>query len=595
MSDFAVGGPHFGMQNCDSPGSSKFAKANVTSIKTRRLDEPGAGILGLVEYTDIDSPLETYAERDSIDTRKPTKLLFLLALVTSFCGFMFGYDTGYISSALLVMNRDLGKVLTSGDKELITSATSLGALIFAIFGGFLSDAFGRKWVISFANIMFIVGGAMQTGAHSLWLMIVGRFIMGWGVGLASLVAPLYLSELAPTRFRGRLVIMNVMAITIGQLVAYGIGAGLAHVRNGWRILVGLSLVPSTLQMVLFLYMPETPRFLIRENRLLEARKVLSQVYNGAGELELTNKIAEIQQDMPPQDKAIAKATATPFFRKVLLQTKHLTASYWSSTKKLFRYAANRRALAIVIGLQFFQQFSGWNALMYYSATIFQSVGFDNPATVSIIIAATNFAFTCVAFLIIDRIGRRALLVGTMWGMSLGLVMCAVAFHYLPFDIEEGSQDMGEKKWSVVVIVFIFVYAAFYATGIGNVPWQQSEMLPMEVRGIGTSLATATNWAGSLIISATFLTMMKSITPTGAFVFYAAICMVGEVLVILFYPETASLSLEEIHGLLEGGFQVRRSLKLSQSKKQHKISRTETQSEHSIDSRNTSRNNYTTEN
>lgn len=509
---------------------------------------------------------ESSAINDSIEALKPSFMVFMLAILTCFCGFMFGYDTGYISGALVVIGEDLGEKLSSGDKELITSATSLGAFITALIGGGLADTFGRKWVISFANIMFIVGGGMQTGAHTKWTMIVGRFIMGWGVGLASLVAPIYLSEVAPTRFRGRLVVLNVLAITLGQLIAYGIGAGLAHTHNGWRILVGLSLIPSGIQMILFIFMPETPRYLVLRDRLDEARKVISKVYQGATEKQLNEKITEIKADtlVPP---VVAGPNATRSEK-----AKAAFQSFCYNFKELFRYPANRRALSIVVALQLFQQFSGWNALMYYSGTMFKSVGFDDPTSVSIIIAATNFVFTIVAFLIIDKVGRRVLLVGTMWGMSLGLVICAVAFHYLPFDSSDSAEIKNvlsgpEQKWGIVVIVFVFVFAASYATGIGNVPWQQSEMLPMNVRGIGTSFATAANWAGSLVVSATFLTMLNNITPTGTFAFYAGICALGEVLAIFFYPETAGLNLEEVHTLLEGGYRVKESVRLSKQKRQ----------------------------
>lgn len=509
---------------------------------------------------------EYLAINDSIEALKPSPMVFLLTTLTCFCGFMFGYDTGYISGALVVIGKDLGGHLSSGDKELITSATSLGAFITALIGGGIADTFGRKWVISFANVMFIVGGGMQTGAHTKWTMIVGRFIMGWGVGLASLVAPIYLSELAPTRFRGRLVVLNVLAITLGQLVAYGIGAGLTHVNNGWRILVGLSLIPSSLQMVLFVFMPETPRYLILRDRLDEARKVLTTVYQGASEKQLNDRISEIKSEIlaPP---VVAGPNAT---RKEM--AKAAFQSFCINFKELFSSPANRRALSIVVALQLFQQFSGWNALMYYSGTMFKSVGFDDPTSVSIIIAATNFVFTIVAFLIIDKVGRRILLVSTMWGMSLGLIICAVAFHYLPFDSSDSAEvkdvlNGPEQKWGIVVIVFVFVFAASYATGIGNVPWQQSEMLPMNVRGIGTSFATAANWAGSLIVSATFLTMLNNITPTGTFAFYAGICALGEVLALFFYPETAGLNLEDVHTLLEGGYQVKESVRLSKQRRQ----------------------------
>lgn len=492
-----------------------------------------------------DSSPETVHESNTIEIRGMSSLTMVLTVLTSFCGFMFGYDTGYISGALVVIGDDLGKPLTSGNKEFITSATSLGALLAAFFAGSLADRFGRKWVISLANILFCVGAIMQICAHDLWVMITGRFVMGWGVGIASLVAPLYISEMAPSRFRGRLIVINVIAITGGQLVAYAVGAGLTKVNNGWRILVGLSLVPSVIQMVIFVFMPETPRFLIRRGRVEDARKVLQKTYKQSTDQELDSKMHDLNVSL-----SAAGSYKNP----------------WKTLVELHRVPSNLRALVITCGLQGIQQFSGWNAMMYFSATVFETVGFDNPTAVSLIISGTNFVFTIVAFMIIDKVGRRKILLFTVWGMALGLVLNAIAFH---FNDPETNNGNGGKisGWSILIIISMLLYAAFYGTGIGNVPWQQSEMFPMSVRGMGTSFATATNWAGSLVVSSTFLTMMDSITPTGTFAFYAGLCVVGEIFVYFLYPETAGLALEEVQELLDGGFNVKRSVQKSKQMKE----------------------------
>lgn len=486
----------------------------------------------------VESSDESLAEDPhTIEVRGMSRLTMILTVLTSFCGFMFGYDTGYISGALVVIGDDLGKTLTSGDKEFITSATSLGALLSACFAGSLADRFGRKWVISLANILFIVGAVMQVCAHDLWVMITGRFVMGWGVGIASLVAPIYISEMAPSRFRGRLIVINVLAITGGQLIAYGVGAGLATVKNGWRILVGLSLVPSVIQMVMFVFMPETPRFLVRRGRVDDARRVLQRTYKQTTDQELDSKMHDLNASLS------------------------MSGSYknpWKTLVELHRVPSNFRALVITCGLQGIQQFCGWNAMMYFSATVFETVGFDNPTAVSIIISGTNFVFTIVAFMIIDKVGRRKILLCTIWGMALGLVLNAIAFHFNDPD-SNGNGSGKISGWSIVIIISMLLYAAFYGTGIGNVPWQQAEMFPMSVRGMGSSFATATNWAGSLVVSSTFLTMMDKITPTGTFAFYAGLCVVGQVFVYFLYPETAGLALEEVQELLDGGFNVKQSV------------------------------------
>ncbi|KAG0639879.1 hypothetical protein HOY80DRAFT_885632 [Tuber brumale] len=165
----------------------------------------------------------------------PTLWMWVLTFVSGISGLLFGYDTGVISGALVVIAGDLGPAeLSSQQKEFITAATSLGALIFSAFSGALADQIGRKRVIAIADVVFVAGAVIQAVAKSVWVMVVGRFVIGWGVGLASLIVPLYLAELSPAQYRGRMILINVLFITFGQVVAYAIGAGLTHVEAGWR-------------------------------------------------------------------------------------------------------------------------------------------------------------------------------------------------------------------------------------------------------------------------------------------------------------------------------------------------------------------------
>lgn len=514
---------------------------------------------------DNDDEPNSSKDAQAIENRAVNPLVFALTLLTSICGFLFGYDTGYISGALVVIREDLGQVLSAQDKELITSATSLGALVFALIGGPLTDAVGRKWVVAGANVMFIVGAVIQVFAQSLSVMVVGRFVMGWGVGLASLVAPLYISEMAPARYRGRLVVINVLAITAGQLIAYGLAAVLYTTHNGWRWLVAISIVPAAIQMVWFAFMPETPRYLVRCNQLPEARKVLESTYQNSSAAEIDAKLAELVTYNAPEYDTRSRGRSSTGHGRIQSALRRWAEDYI----ELHRVPSHLRALIITCGLQAIQQLSGFNALMYFSATIFESVGFHNPTAVSLIVAGTNFAFTLVAFLCIDRVGRRRILLYTIWGMVAGLLLAAVAFSHLDIDLggtkRGSSQALSGDGWSLLVIVAMLFYIAFYACGIGNVPWQQSELFPMSVRGVGTSLATATNWTGSLLISSTFLSMLQKVTPAGTFAFYAGLCVLGEVFVYFCYPETANCTLEEVQELLTGGFRIGESVRRNKAR------------------------------
>ncbi|CCK72431.1 sugar porter family MFS transporter KNAG_0K00630 [Huiozyma naganishii CBS 8797] len=478
--------------------------------------------------------------------------IITLTFVASISGFLFGYDTGYISSALISIGTDLdGRVLTYGNKEIVTAATSLGALISSTMAGTAADMYGRKPCIMFSNIMFLVGAILQVSAHKFWQMAAGRLIMGFGVGIGSLISPLFISEIAPKMIRGRLTVINSLWLTGGQLIAYGLGAAFNHVNNGWRILVGLSLVPTVLQFCFFLFLPDTPRYYVLKGDYEMAKVVLRKSYRDAPEEIIDQKVqelADLNHSIPGRNQA---------------------ERYWNSVKELHTVPSNFRALIIACGLQAIQQFTGWNSLMYFSGTIFETVGFKNSSAVSIIVSGTNFIFTLVAFFAIDKIGRRCILLIGLPGMAMALTVCAIAFHFIgiKFDGKDATvAHGGYSSWGIVIIVFIILYAAFYALGIGTVPWQQSELFPTNVRGIGTSYATATNWAGSLVIASTFLTMLQNITPSGTFAFFAALSAVSFVFCYFCYPELSGLELEEVQTILKDGFNIKASKALAKKRK-----------------------------
>lgn len=487
------------------------------------------------------------------DTR-PSRLVLILTVASSISGFMFGYDTGYISSALVNIGTDLSnKVLTNGEKEFITSATSLGALLGAFAGGIFANLVGRKRVILGSNVFFVVGTIIQLAAKTVWTMIVGRFILGWGVGIASLIAPLMLSELAPSKYRGRLIVTNGMFLTGGQLVAYFINWGLTHVKHGWRVSVGLCLVPPVIQSVLFYFLPDTPRFYVISGQPEEAKKVIMKIHRDA---------SPTVADMVVQEM-MASNSVVPG-KNSLQQT-------WNSIKILHRNPANLRALILACGLQGIQQFTGFNSLMYFSATIFETVGFKNSTAVSIIIAATNFVFTGVALCIIDLVGRRRILVWAIPGMCGSLVLCAIAFHFMGVDFSSGSKVVvattGISGWGIVIIIGMVLFVACYAIGIGTSAWTGVELFSdVNVRSVGAMYAAGTNWSGSLVIASTFLTMLENITPTGTFSLFAALCFVSFLFVYFLLPEVAGLELEETTNFLKDGFNVREASRMSKERK-----------------------------
>ncbi|KIW05222.1 hypothetical protein, variant 1 [Verruconis gallopava] len=484
-------------------------------------------------------------------------------------------STGVISSTLVSIGTDLsanGTPLTTLHKSLITSATSFFALVASPTGGHLSDALGRRTCILLADALFTAGALWQALSTSVTGMVLGRSVVGLAVGAASFVTPLYIAELAPRTARGRLVTVNQLFITGGQVVAYLIGWAFAGVGSGWRWMVGLGATPAVVQAVLMLAMPETPRWLVQRGRADRAAAVLGKVY-GRGSERVVQGIMKSIEDEIREERATRKAVGTDDGRP---------AGLVETFGELLHVGGNRRALTIACLLQGAQQLCGFNSLMYFSATIFAMIGFSNPVATSLVIACTNFVATLLVFKVIDRIGRRRILLLSIPFMVAGLALCAVAFCFVHLPKNEaGTSDIGKFMlllrrqtgsprpsgvWAVIIVFAMILYVAAYALGLGCVPWQQSELFPLSVRGLGSGIATGTNWLCNTIVGFSFLPMMQWLTPTGTFTVYAAVCAASWIAVWLIYPETAGLGLEEVGEILATGWGVKESLRAFRERK-----------------------------
>lgn len=488
---------------------------------------------------------------------------FIWALTISACisGLLFGYDTGVISSTLVSIGTDLSsRALTNLDKGLITSCTSLFALIASPLAGILADRAGRKNVILFADALFTVGALWQAFTSSVWGMIVGRSIVGFAIGGASLIVPLYISELAPSHLRGRLVTVSLLFITGGQVVAYLVGWAFSTMPGGWRWMVGLGSAPALVQLVMLTFMPETPRYLAKAQREAEARGVLAKVYCGMAPdtTDLVNDIIlAIKKEILEEEEANMRLKSSRPGSTVLPPT----------LQSLLLHPPHARALVITCTLQALQQLCGFNSLMYFSATIFQRLQFSSPTLTSLSVAGTNFVFTIAAFHLIDRIGRRRILLLTIPVMVLALLLCAGAFAFIPSsgqdqakasanNVDDGSNS---RLPAIGILIAMLLYVSTYAMGLGPVPWQQSELFPLSVRSLGSSIATATNWGCNTVVGLTFLPMMDLLTPTWTFVCYGVVCAFGWVVIWHIYPETMGLGLEEVGDLLRDGWGVKESI------------------------------------
>ncbi|RDW59377.1 uncharacterized protein DSM5745_11072 [Aspergillus mulundensis] len=477
-----------------------------------------------------------------------SRFIWYLTFSAGISGLLFGYDTGVISSTLVSIGSDLSnRALTTLDKSLITSCTSLFALIASPLAGILADRLGRKKVILVADILFTVGAFIQAASSEVWSMIIGRSIVGLAVGSASLVTPLYISELAPSDARGRLVTILSLFITGGQVVAYIVGWLFSYVDGGWRWIVGLGMLPAIFQLIIVIALPETPRWLVQAGHEDKARGILSKVY---------------------QDDQIAKQTLRDIQQEVAEEEAVTKTSEGAGVKQrahdLFQIGGNRRALTIAVMLQALQQLCGFNSLMYFSATIFSLLSFSSPTLTSLSVAMTNFIFTLLAFVYIDRIGRRRILLCSIPVMAISLFVCALTFSSveLPNNSPEAHARQAAPHSSIlplVILLCLTIYTAAYAFGLGNVPWQQSELFPLNVRSLGSALATATNWGSNFIIGLTFLPMMELLSPSLVFTLYSVVSIIGWFGVRAIYPEMNGLKLEDVKDLLADGWGVRESL------------------------------------
>ncbi|KAG6000370.1 hypothetical protein E4U21_005546 [Claviceps maximensis] len=484
--------------------------------------------------------------------KEPGLLVLALTAAAGISGLLFGYDTGVISATLVSIGTSLShRELTSMDKSIITCSTSLFALLVSPFSSVLADRLGRKRVILCADILFMVGAIMQAACSSVPSMVAGRCVIGAAVGAASFVVPLYIAELAPASHRGRLITANVLFISLGQVVSYVVGWAFSTYGSrgtGWRWMVGIGAIPAALQAAVIFLMPETPRWLVKAGRSSQARAIIQRVNGGGtGTEDATAIIRQIEIEVRQEEEARCLRNQQPSRWKWLGEWRELVSQ-----------GKNRRALAIACLLQGLQQLCGFNSLMYFSATIFMVIGFNNPTLTSLTVAITNFLFTLVALALVDRIGRRRVLLYSIPFMIAGLLLTAFGFSRLSVkDTQAGApaHQPAAQGAAYVILISIMMYVASYAVGLGNVPWMQSELFPLSVRSLGSGIATGTNWSANFVVGLTFLPLMDALSPLWTFVLYAFICGIGYGLVWKIYPETAGLSLEEATALLERGWGV----------------------------------------
>jgi sugar porter (SP) family MFS transporter len=428
------------------------------------------------------------------------------AAITALGGLLFGYDTGVISGALLFIGKDFHG-LTSFDKELLTSILLIGALAGALAAGKIADRVGRRPTVLGTAALFVAGVMLAAFSPSFAVLVGARVIIGLAVGSASMVVPLYIGEVAPPRVRGALVSFNQLAITSGILASYLVDYGLASTQN-WRLMFGLAAIPAILMFTGMLFQHESPHWLVAQGREDEARKVLHRV---RGEGDIDAEIAEVRE----------LSGRNSSFREVLRP-------------------AVRHVMIIGVTLAVFQQITGINTIIYYAPTLLKSAGLGSSAALlaNVVNGAVNVAMTIVAIRLLDRTGRRPLLLGGTSGMAAGMVVVALTF------LLGGDQLHGTAAY--IAIAGLLIYTGSFAIGLGPVFWLLiSEIYPVKIRGQAMSVATMANWGANFVVTISFLTLLGAIGNAGTFFLFAGLSIVAVVYFQRQVPETRNRSLQDI--------------------------------------------------
>ena len=439
------------------------------------------------------------------DPRRVRRNVAVSAAITALGGLLFGYDTGVVSGALLFLKDDFGG-LSSFQQELVTSLLLVGAVVGALTAGRVSDWIGRRLTVLITALVFIVGVLLAAFTPTYPVLLVARFIIGLAVGSASMIVPLYIGEIVPPRVRGGLVSLNQLAITIGILSSYLIDYGLSDSGN-WRLMFGLAVIPAAALFVGMLFQKESPHWLIRQGREDEARAVLQRVRNDS---DIDAEIREVREVSQRQGS----------YRDLI--------------------SPRVRPLVVVgVMLAVFQQITGINTVIYYAPTLLQGAGLGNNAALlaNVVNGAVNVGMTIVAIWLLDKVGRRPLLLSGTAGMAVGMVIVGCSFI-------GGSTLHGGL--AIVAIAGLFIYTGSFAIGLGPVFWLLiAEIYPLRIRGAAMSVASMANWAANFVVTVSFLTLLSAISGVGVFFLFGFLTLVALAYFWRKVPETKGRSLQEI--------------------------------------------------
>ncbi|MFZ4115472.1 MAG: sugar porter family MFS transporter [Chthoniobacterales bacterium] len=459
---------------------------------------------------------------------KPNSIVYFIGFTAALAGLLFGLDIGVISGALEFIQKDFS--VSDQTLELIVSALLWGAVFGTFISGILSKQLGRKKTMLVSAFIFVIGSlycSISTSAHEL---IGARFLLGIAVGVASFTAPLYLSEISPQRVRGSMISMYQLMITIGIMLAYfsnmffGTTAVIDHQIGGhWRVMLGVIAFPAILMFLGMLLLPESPRWLFLNGFHERGADVFRKML--LPEEEIAREVAEIENNLRQKQNGF-----------------HL----------LFSNSHFRRAIFLGIALQFIQQLTGINVVMYYAPRIFKIAGFASTSGQmwgTIIVGITNMLATFIAIAFVDKLGRKPMMYAGFVVMGLSMLAVGAFFN---MNLEQ-SPVLG---YYAITALLLFIIG--FAMSAGPIIWIIcSEIFPLGGRDLGITFSTSANWISNAIIGGTFLTMLSKLGNGNTFLCYGGIQALFILFFILFVPETKGVSLEHIESNLLSGKSLRK--------------------------------------
>jgi sugar porter (SP) family MFS transporter len=433
------------------------------------------------------------------------RYLLTISLVTALGGLLFGFDISVISGTIPFLQEVFN--LNEAMKGWVVSSALIGCIIGASFAGRLGDKFGRKKVLLVTSILFAVSAIGSGIANSIPTFVLYRILGGFAVGGASVLAPMYIAEVSPAHLRGRMVSINQLTIVIGISLAYYSNYFLLQVgENAWRWMFAAEALPALFFFFALFIVPESPRWLVARNRENDAKQVLTKV---AGTDFANFELSEIKASLVGNEK---RGTLKQLFNK--------------------KYSF---ILFLGIFLAVFQQWSGINVIFFYAPDIFAkaNLGVDAALFQTTLIGLMNIVFTVLAMRVIDKIGRKLLmLIG-----AAGMAVCYIAIGFL---FSTGRTE----DW--LLLTFIIITPAFFAFGLGPTVWVVlSEIFPNKIRGAAMSVATFSLWVACYLLTLTFPVFVELFNASNTFWLYAVICIIGFLIILKYLPETKGISLEQL--------------------------------------------------